>query len=313
LRIGTRGSELARWQATRVRELLGARGVGADLVIIRTSGDEGANPRRAPGSTGKGLYTREIEDALLERRIDLAVHSLKDLTTELPPGLTIAAYPERDDVRDALVTAGGGALSDLPRGARVGTSSLRRRAALLAVRSDLTVVSIRGNVPTRVKQVGRDGLDAAVLALAGLRRLGLLEGAVPLDPHAVPPAPGQGALALEVRAGDRAVMDCLRPLDDAAVRCAVEAERAALAELEGGCLAAIGAFCESGRDGLALHVRIFAPDGTHALAANGMVNPREPASSGRQVALDLLRRGARDLVRAADEFAVKSGIGRAEA
>ena len=313
LRIGTRGSDLARWQATRVRDLLAARGVAAELVTIRTSGDEGSRARPAPGTTGKGLFTKEIEDALLGGRVDLAVHSLKDLSVELPRGLTIAAYPEREDARDALVSAHGGGVIELPRGARVGTSSLRRRAALLAARPDLEIVTLRGNVPTRVKQVGRNGLEAAVLALAGLKRLGLADGAVPLPLDWFPPAPGQGALALEARANDRAVLDLLRPLDQPSVRCAVEAERTALAELEGGCQAAIGAFCEHGRDGLVLQVRVFAPDGTRQLSARGPVDPGDPAKSGRIVARDLVLQGARDLIRAADQFAARSGIGREEA
>jgi len=313
LRIGTRGSDLALWQARRVQALLAAREVPADLVAIHTSGDEGGRGRPAPGTTGKGLFTKEIEDALLAERVDLAVHSLKDLTAELPRGLAIAAYPEREDPRDALVSSRGGSVPDLPRGARVGTSSLRRRAALLAARSDLKIVALRGNVPTRVKKVGRDGLDAAVLALAGLKRLGLDALAVPLSPDWFPPAPGQGALAIEARADDGPVLDLLRPLDQPAVRCAVEAERAALAELEGGCQAAIGAFCEHGGEGLVLHVRVFAPDGTRHLSAAGPVDSGDPATSGRMVAHDLLRQGARELIRAADEFAARSGIGREEA
>jgi hydroxymethylbilane synthase len=302
LRLGTRGSDLARWQANRVRDLLGARGVRVELITLRTSGDEGSGARPAPGTTGKGLFTKEIEDALLDRRIDLAVHSLKDLSVELPAGLTIAAYPERADPRDALVSTRGGGVSDLPRGARVGTSSLRRRAALLAARGDLDIVPLRGNVPTRLKKVGKDGLDAALLALAGLNRLGLAERAVPLRPDQFPPAPGQGALAIEARVGDQAVLDLLRPLDQPAVRNAVEAERAALAELEGGCQAAIGAYCDSGQDGLILNVRVFAPDGSRALSARGPVDPRDPASGGRMVARDLVSQGARDLVRLGREF-----------
>jgi len=285
-----------------VRDLLAARGVTVELITIRTSGDEGSRARPAPGSTGKGLFTKEIEDALLERRIDLAVHSLKDLSAELPAGLIIAAYPEREDTRDALVSVGGGSVEDLPRGARVGTSSLRRRAALLAARGDLQIVTLRGNVPTRVKKVGKDGLEAAVLALAGLKRLKVAEGAVALPLDRFPPAPGQGALALEARGDDGAVLDLVRPLDQPAVRGAVEAERAALAELEGGCQAAIGAYCEAGRDGLALKVRVFAPDGSRALSAAGPVSPADPAASGRLVARDLISQGARELVRLGREF-----------
>lgn len=308
LRLGTRGSDLARWQANRVRDLLAARGVTVELVTIRTSGDEGSRSPAAPGTTGKGLFTKEIEDALLERRIDLAVHSLKDLSAELPAGLVIAAYPEREDTRDALVSVRGGGVTDLPRGAKVGTSSLRRRAALLAARGDLEIVTLRGNVPTRVKKVGQKGqaghqpLEGVVLALAGLKRLGLAEGAVPLHPDRFPPAPGQGALALEARAGDEPVLDLLRPLDQPAVRRAVEAERAALAELEGGCQAAIGAYCDDGPDGLVLKVRVFAPDGSRALSARGPVNAADPAGSARLVARDLIAQGARELVRLGREF-----------
>ena len=312
LRIGTRGSDLARWQANRVRDLLAARGLAAEIVTIRTSGDEGGRARPTPGTTGKGLFTKEIEDALLAGRIDLAVHSLKDLSAELPDGLAIAAYPEREDTRDALVSAKGGGVADLPRGARVGTSSLRRRAAPLKARPDLAIVELRGNVPTRVKKVGHD-VEAAVLALAGLKRLGLASGAVPLDPAISPPAPGQGALALEARAADRRVLDLVQPLDRPAVRMAVEAERAALAELEGGCQAAIGAYCDDGRDGLALTVRVFAPDGTQALAARGPVDPADPAGSGRAVAQGLVRQGARELVTLGREFAAKAAIGRKQA
>jgi hydroxymethylbilane synthase len=302
LRLGTRGSELARWQANRVRDLLAARGVTVELITIRTSGDEGGGARPAPGTTGKGLFTKEIEDALLDRRIDLAVHSLKDLSAELPRGLLIAAYPEREDARDALVSARGGGVTDLPRGARVGTSSLRRRAALLAARRDLDIVTLRGNVPTRVDQVGKNGLEAAVVALAGLKRLGLAERAVPLQPEWFPPAPGQGALAIEARTDDGPVLDLLRPLDQPAVRNAVEAERAALAELEGGCQAAIGAYCDVGGEGLVLKVRVFAPDGTRALSARGPVSPEDPAASGRLVARDLIAQGAGELVRLGREF-----------
>jgi hydroxymethylbilane synthase len=312
LRIGTRGSDLARWQAHRVRDLLATRGVGAELVTIRTSGDEGSRARPAPGATGKGLFTKEIEDALLARRIDLAVHSLKDLSAELPDGLAIAAYPEREDTRDALISVEGGSVADLPRGARVGTSSLRRRAALLNARPDLAIVELRGNVPTRVRKVGHE-VEAAVLALAGLKRLALAERAVPLPMDGFPPAPGQGALALEARADDRRVLDLVQALDQPAVRMAVEAERAALAELEGGCQAAIGAYCDFGRDGPALNVRVFAPDGTQALSARGPVDPADPGKSGRTVARDLVRQGARELVDLGRAFAAKGGIGRKQA
>lgn len=297
LRIGTRASELAKWQASRVVTLLAARGVAATLVPIRTSGDD----RRVlpgPGVTGKGLFTKEIEDALLAGQVDLAVHSLKDLPTETSSGLTLAAFPERADVRDAVVSRRAGGLEGLPERARVGTSSLRRRAALLAFRPDLEIVPLRGNVPTRVRRVGAGDLDAVVVALAGLTRLGLADGAVPLDPLRHPPAPGQGALAVEVRAGDEPVLDLVRPLDDTGVRTAVVAERAALGALEGGCRAAIGAWCGGDGSGLTLHVRVYAPDGSRRLDASSVVNPRDPEAAGLRAADELLRAGAAELIRA---------------
>jgi hydroxymethylbilane synthase len=297
LRVGTRASELAKWQASRVVALLAARGVAATLVPIRTGGDDGRT-LPGPGVTGKGLFTKEIEDALLAGQVDLAVHSLKDLPTEMPSGLTLAAFPERADVRDALVSRRAGGLEALPARARVGTSSLRRRAALLAARPDLEIVPLRGNVPTRVRRVGAGELDAVVVALAGLTRLGLADGAVPLDPQRHPPAPGQGALAVEVRAGDQRVLDLVRPLDDTGVRTAVVAERAALGALEGGCRAAIGAWCAGEGSGLMLHVRVYPPDGSRRLDASSVVSARDPEAAGLRAADQLLRAGAAELIRA---------------
>ncbi len=297
LRIGTRGSTLARWQAGRIQELLAQKGIASELVIIRTSGDVRSFPKPGPGETGKGLFTKEIEEALLAGEIDLAVHSLKDLAAEIPLGLALAAFPEREDPRDALVTPKGSILENLPQGATIGTSSLRRKAALLAARQDLRIVELRGNVPTRVARVGKD-LDGAVLALAGLKRLGLEHRSVPLDPETVPPAPGQGALAIEVRRDDRTTLQLLASLDDPAVRVSVEAERAALRELEGGCRAAIGAYCaEPGSGGgLVLHVKVFAPDGSRSLSVQVPVDARDPRASGRAAARKLIELGARDLI-----------------
>ena len=301
LRVGTRASELAKRQASRVVALLAARGVVATLVPIRTSGDD----RRVlpgPGVTGKGLFTKEIEDALLAGRVDLGVHSLKDLPTDTPSGLLLAAFPERADIRDAAIGRLPGGLEALPPRARVGTSSLRRRAALLATRPDLEVVPLRGNVPTRVRRVAAGELDAAVVALAGLTRLDLIEGAVPLDPFRYPPAPGQGALAVEIRAGDAAVLELVGPLDDPEVRRAVAAERAALGALDGGCRAAIGAWCEGEGNGLILHVRVYAPDGSRSLDASSAVSAREPEAAGLRAADELLRAGAAELIRAGANF-----------
>ncbi len=297
LRIGTRGSALALWQAERVRERLGAQGVTAELVIIRTSGDEGG-ARPARYVEGKGLFTKELEEALLAGRVDAAVHSLKDVGAELPQGLVLAAYPEREDPRDALLTTGTTyGLEHLPPGARVGTASVRRVALLRAHRADLDIVSLRGNVPTRVQRVRGGELDAAVLALAGLRRLGLDAGAQPLDPTQFVPAPGQGALAIEIRADDRATAADIGRLDDSAVRTGVEAERAAMAALEGGCRVPLGAACLRGAGGLTLHVRVLSEDGTRSLATTAAVDPRDPAASGTRAAQALLARGAGALIR----------------
>lgn len=299
MRLGTRGSALALWQAERVRALLAARGVTAALVVIRTTGDEGSS-RPTGSDAGKGLFTKELEDALLDGRIDAAVHSLKDMGAVLPDGLELAAFPERGDPRDALVTVAGAPLEALPPGARVGTSSLRRIAALRAHRADLEVVPLRGNVPTRVGRVERGEMDGAVLALAGLRRLTLAANAVPLDPSEFVPAPGQGALAIQIRRADPGTRAVIAPLDDAAVRVAVLAERAAMAELEGGCRVPLGAVCLAGAAGPTLHVRVLAADGSRFLATRVEVDPGDPRHSGRSAARALLAQGARELIRASN-------------
>jgi hydroxymethylbilane synthase len=202
MKLGTRGSQLARWQAGWVRDRLAAQGVRAEIVVLTTRGDAEVD-RPLHELEGKGFFTKEIEDALLDGRIDVAVHSLKDLPTTLPPGLALGAIPARHDPREALVN--GRSLSDLPAGTRVGTSSLRRIAQVRFLRPDLEVVPLRGNVPTRVRKVEtHDGLDAALLAIAGLERLGLGAKGSVIDPLDVMPAPGQGALGLEIRANDRA-------------------------------------------------------------------------------------------------------------
>ena len=295
LRIGSRGSALAMWQAERVQALLAARGVSSTITVIRTSGDEGS-PRPGNYVEGKGLFTKEIEDALLENRIDAAVHSLKDLGAVLPEGLELAAFPEREDARDALVTRASGGLDSLARGARVGTSSLRRIAALLAERPDLDIVPLRGNVPTRVGRVERGDVEGVVLALAGLKRLGLAGTAVPLDPTVFVPAPGQGALGIQTRSDDGATNGAVRALDNLEIRIAVEAERAAMAELEGGCRVPLGITCLPGNGGRMLHLRVYAPDGTKSLSSRVVLDERNPRESGLKGARELLAAGARALM-----------------
>jgi hydroxymethylbilane synthase len=294
IRIATRSSALALVQARQVQALLAARGVGAELVTYTTVGDRQLDrPLAAIGV--KGLFTAELERDLLDGRVDCCVHSLKDLPTESPPALAVVAHLEREDPRDALVLAPGVAatdVDDLPRGAVVGTSSLRRRAQLLARRPDLRVVELRGNVPTRVRKVDEGQVQAAILAAAGLRRLDLA-GRIArlLDPPAWLAAAGQGAIALQARLGDERVLAVLAALDHSPTTRAIAAERAFLATLEGGCQVPIGAAVvhEGGAD--VLHG--FVAD----LAGRDVVRGSQPvgddaAAAGRALAERLRGEGA---------------------
>lgn len=294
MKLGTRGSRLARWQADWVQARLAERGVHVEIVIIKTRGDAEVD-RPLHELEGKGFFTKEIEAALLESRIDVAVHSLKDLPTSLPSGLALAAIPRRHDPREALVSRGNSATSllALPSGARVGTSSLRRITQLQFLRPDVTVVPLRGNVPTRVRKVQTgDGFDAALLALAGLERLALSEGTVPIDPFEVMPAPAQGALGLEIRAADRATRDVLLPLGDAESTQAVVAERQVLASLGGGCQAPVATYVTDGR----LFGRVTAPDGSVQLNASAAIDADRPDAAGETVARLLESQGAASLL-----------------
>ena len=302
LQIGTRGSALALWQADRVRQLLVTEGQSSELAIIHTSGDESRATKPLMGSR-KGLFTKEIEQALLDGRIDLAVHSLKDLAAKDTEGLTLAAFPERGDPRDALVSVKRWALEDLPPGSTVGTSSVRRRAAVLAARPHVTVVPLRGNVPTRISRVTEGRVDAAVLAYAGLARLGSVELAVPLDLTVMVPAPGQGALAIQVRADDLHTLEVVQKIDDKRVRTRVEAERAALAALGGDCNVPIGAVCVGRESGVVLYVRILTPNGTQSLETEEPLDSGNPGESGRRAAAKLFAAGAEELLGAARESA----------
>ena len=294
LKLGTRGSRLALWQAEWVKAALARAGVAAELVIIRTRGDAEVD-RPLHELEGKGFFTKEIEEALRDGRIDVAVHSLKDLPTMLPAGLMLAAVPKRADPAEALVTreAGITSIAGLAAGTKVGTSSLRRVAQIRYLRADLEIVPLRGNVPTRVRKVkeGRDGLDAALLAGAGLERLELAGHiAARLDPLDVMPAPGQGALGLEVRADDRKARGALAPLEDAASACQVAAERGLLAALEGGCQAPVAAWVgmRDAGGGMRLFGRVTAQDGSVQLTASADIDESNPAGAGVAVA-DLLR------------------------
>ena len=299
LRIGTRGSALARWQAELARGRLTAMGLAAELVLVRTTGDRRREaPLRAIG--GKGIFTKELEDALLDARIDLAVHSMKDVPTEVPASLVIAAVCQRDDVRDALISRDGSGLDGLPAGARVATSSLRRQAQLLHHRADLRMVEMRGNVDTRLGKLERGECDAVVLAKAGLDRLGLADQITEvLSPDICLPAAGQGAIGIETRAGDAAVLEAVAKLDHGETRMAVEAERAVLASLEGGCLLPLGVWARMKEDEFLIEACVLALDGSQALRAQRAGLPRHAGDLARQVAVELLDRGAGRLLQSA--------------
>lgn len=296
LKIGTRGSALARWQTEWVRERLSRHSVQTEVVVITTQGDAEVD-RPLHELEGTGFFTKGIEDALLDGRVDIAVHSLKDLPTTFPPGLMLGAVPERVDCRDVLVARDSHvtSIAQLPPGARVGTSSLRRVAQLRYLRSDVEVVALRGNVPTRVQKVkqGSD-LDAALLACAGLERLGLSDAiAIKLDPLEVMPAPGQGALGIEIRVGDSRAAAALQPLNHRESAGQVEAERRVLAALGGGCQAPVATYVENGKreEGggkRRLYGRVTAPDGSIQITASAVFDADDPGATGTAVA-DLLR------------------------
>ncbi len=300
LRIGTRRSPLALWQARHVSALLVAREpeLQVELVEIVTRGDRILDAPLAKVG-GKGLFVKEIEEQLLSRSVDLAVHSLKDMPSELPAGLVLAAVPEREDPRDALVSRRVATLDALPRGARVGTSSLRRACQLLQRRPDLQIVSIRGNVQTRLRKIDEE-LDVGVLAAAGLKRLGLADRiAEALDPSVLLPAVGQGVLALEARADDEPVLSRLRALEHAPTRLAVAAERAFLGRLGGGCQVPIAAHAVVGPGGLDFRGLVAHPDGSQSVTFSARLDGPSLAAAealGRRGAEDVLARGAQRLL-----------------
>lgn len=289
IRLGTRRSALATAQATHVADRLRALGHEVALVPIVTTGDTNRAPLEQIGGTG--VFVSALRDALLAGEIDIAVHSLKDLPTTPEAGLTLGAIPQREDPRDVLVARDGLSLGELQTGALVGTGSPRRVAQLEALGLGLEMTGIRGNVDTRIAMVTDGKLDAVVLARAGLARLGRLsEVTETLDPIQVLPAPGQGALGIECRDGDTAVLQALAPLEDPAVRAAVTAERQMLATLEAGCTAPVGALAEvvEGEDGPELWLRgaLGQEGGVRRLSANGPVD--DPRALGRALANELL-------------------------
>lgn len=291
--IGSRGSQLALWQARWVEAQLAALGAECKIEIIKTTGDKIQDVPLAKVGT-KGLFTKEIEEALLDRSIDVAVHSLKDMPTDLPAGLTLQAIPEREDVRDALV---GKRLADLAAGAHVGTSSLRRAAQLRAARPDLNIESIRGNLDTRLRKLDEGQFDAIVLAAAGLRRLGWAGRITEyVDASVICPAVGQGALAIETRDDDSPGALLARKLDHAASRAAVTAERAVLRAMGGGCQVPIGAYAQVTGESIALQAIVISPDGAKVFRGNRTGVAAEASSIGQDLAEDLLARGAREIL-----------------
>ena len=310
LRIGTRGSALALWQAKTVAALMEQAGVGTEIVVIKTGGDR---LQHAPLSKvgGKGLFVKEIEDALLASNIDLAVHSAKDMSAVLPEGLTVAAVLPREDPRDALVLPLGntaidfdGALAHIGEMPTIGTGSVRRIAQLSAVLPHARFTPIRGNVDTRLRKLDAGEYEALVLAAAGLRRLGFdTRISAPLPLEVCVPAPGQGIVAIEVRGDDRRTGDAVAPLSDRDALASLVAERAVVAALGGGCQLPLGAIAEHSREGLTLQGVVAWPDGRGAIRRRSSGSAADPGAAGARLADELLRAGAEEILNA-----VRSGV-----
>jgi hydroxymethylbilane synthase len=298
LRLGTRSSPLARWQAEWVAARLTELGVAVELVPITTQGDVKSGPLGQIG--GMGLFTKELQRALLDNQIDLAVHSLKDLPTEPVVGLTLAAVPERESTADVLLATKFQRLDALPKGARVGTGSLRRKAQLLHARPDLVIEDIRGNVETRVRKLDEGEYDAIVLAEAGLKRLGLAQRITQVLPRTMMlSAVGQGALGIEARADDQATLRQVAPLDHDDTHQAVLAERTMLLSLCAGCLAPVGALAQVAGDRLQLEAVVLSPDGNKRITAGAATATNDAVYLGQMVAEELLRLGAAELIASA--------------
>jgi hydroxymethylbilane synthase len=310
LKIGTRGSALALWQARTVAARLEQAGVQTEIVVIKTGGDR---LQEAPLSRvgGKGLFVKELEDALLANDIDLAVHSAKDMSAALPEGLMIAAVLPREDPRDALVLQRGnsavdfdGALAHIGEMPAIGTSSIRRIAQLAAALPHARFTPIRGNVDTRLRKLDAGEYEALVLASAGLRRLGLesrISAAIPVD--VCIPAPGQGIVAIEIREDDRATRDAVVPVGDRDAADSLAAERAVVAALGGGCQLPLGVIAEHSGEGLTVQGVVAWPDGRHAIRRTSTGSVADPAAVGSRLADDLLRAGAEEILNA-----VRSGV-----
>ena len=294
LRIGSRGSQLALWQANHVADLLREQGHSIEIKIIKTTGDKVLDVALAKVGT-KGMFTKEIEEALAEKQIDLAVHSLKDVPTELQPEFELAAILKREDPHDAFISVKYSGLQELPTNAKVGTSSLRRQCQLKALRHDVEVFPLRGNVDTRLRKLQSGEYDAIILAAAGVRRLGLQEhmrACIPAD--LMCPAVGQGALAIETRKDDEATRRSLAFMDDPATRAEVACERALLGALGGGCQVPIGALAEKEGKRMKLRAMVGRPDGTEVLRE--WTEGDDPEELGRATAQKFLMRGAQEIL-----------------
>ena len=297
LRIGTRGSLLAKWQAEHIRkQLFAACGVEAEIVIIKTSGDKiQMSPLTQIG--GKGVFIKELEESLLEETIDVAVHSVKDVPTDTPSRLSFPAVCRREDVRDCLVAANGATLASLRQGARVGTGSLRRQAQLRHLRPDLDVRDLRGNVDTRLRKVESGEYEAVMLSKAGLDRLGWSQRVTEtFSPEVFLPAVGQGAIAVECRLRDTEAAELVGKLDDAETRTAITAERALLSSLQGGCQVPIGAWARLEHGELVLEACVCSVDGAQYVKQRATAPPAQAAELGQHMARLLIEAGAQDIL-----------------
>lgn len=296
--IGSRGSKLALWQAEWVKRQLEKAGYETEIKVITTTGDKLAAVSLVQSGT-KGLFIKEIEEALLDGSADIAVHSLKDLPVEQPDGLSIAAVPPREDARDVLISRDGQKLEDLPPGSRAATSSLRRQSQLRHLRPDLEVIPIRGNVDTRLRKLEDGGCEALVMAAAGIHRLGFQARiAEYFSPECMCPAAGQGALAIEIRKGDEKAERAVTPLDHPLSHRAVRAERAMLRRLGGGCQTPIAAHATVKGDGLAIIGVVASPDGAKLIRVSGQGAAGDPEAAGERIAEKLLEQGAEAILNA---------------
>jgi hydroxymethylbilane synthase len=308
LRIGTRGSALALWQANHIADRLAKlHGVETEVVPIRTSGDRmqsapvaQIHEQMAAEYGGKGIFIKELEDALLSNTIDLAVHSMKDVPTEIPQGLAFPAITRREDPRDCLISRSGRSLKGLHGGARIGTSSLRRQAQLRHHRPDIEALDLRGNVDSRLKKLDAGEFDAIVLAVAGVNRLGATSRVTQvMNADVMLPAVGQGALGIQTRAGDGRTSELVASLDDADSRACVTAERALLRELQGGCQVPLGAWAQLRNGDLHIEAAVFSADGKEFVRHEERGSPADPSAAGKRLGQVLISAGADRILRLA--------------